>query len=171
MMICLIALFVFGVLAIFSAKYRIYFKEAADCVFKRLTLRKCTTSFDKKMKVKISSKISNKNKRLGGFVFRHFEALSWIMTIAMILSLIWTAYTGFVGVYNFYWFGNCNGPNSPELCIYNSLTGTTGSTSSAYTAYNPAFCVNPACPDCNIAADGKCDSNCVCAGGACQNSK
>ena len=169
-MICFIALFVFGVLAIFSAKYRVYFKEASDCVFRRMTLRKCTTSFDKKMKVKISSRISKRNKKFGGFVFKHFEALSWIMTIAMILSLIWTAYAGFLGLYNFYWFGNCNGPNSPELCIYNSITGTSGSTSSTFITNTSTPCINPACKDCNIAG-GKCDANCICPGGACTSTK
>lgn len=153
-MICLIALFIFGVLALVSAKYRAYFKEAADCVFRKMTLRKCTTSFDKKMKVKISSKISNRNQKIGGFVFKNFETLSWIMTIIMILSMIFTAYYGFLGLYNYYWFGNCNGPNSPELCIYNSLTGTTGTTSS--TLITPT--TNP--PTCTTEKD--CTTGCAC---------
>jgi len=137
-MICLIALVVFGVLAIFSAKYRTYFKEAADCVFRRMTLRKCTTSFDKKMKAKISSKLSNKSKPLGGFVFKHFEALSWIMTIVMIVSLVWSGYWGTVGLYNWVMYQNCNGPNSTELCVFNSLTGQMTPAPGATSTFDPS---------------------------------
>ena len=144
-MICLIALVVFGVLAIFSAKYRGYFKEAADCVFRRMTLRKCTTSFDKKMKVKISSKISNRSKPLGGYVFKHFEALSWIMTIAMIVSLIWTGYWGTMGLYNWVMYQNCNGPNSTEACVFNSITGQMTPAAGATSTFNSSV----SAADCN----------------------
>lgn len=130
-MICLIALAVFAILGIISAKYRAYFFEALDCVTKKVTLRKCTTSFDKKMKMKVSSKVSILNQSLGSFVFKHFELISWIVTIIMILSLIWTAYAGVLGVYNWYAYGNCNGPESNELCVYNALLGKDIPTASA----------------------------------------
>jgi len=35
----------------FLTKYRAYFKEALDCVARKATLRKCTTSFDKKIEI------------------------------------------------------------------------------------------------------------------------
>ncbi|MFA6064547.1 MAG: hypothetical protein WCW44_05985 [archaeon] len=140
-MICVIALVVFAVLGLISAKYRAYFFEALDCVFRKVTLRKCTTSFDKKMKMKITTRLSGVNKDLGGFVFKHFETISWIFTIIMILSMIWSLYVGVSGVYNWVAYGNCYGPNSTELCVLNNLTGKTNP--------NPVILDNNLGLDCN----------------------
>ena len=124
-MICFIALFIFAILGLFSVKYRNYFFEALDCVLRKATLRKCTTSFDKKMKMKVSSRLSKLNKSLGSFVFKYFDVLSWILTISMILSLIWTAYVAFMGLYNYFTYGNCDGPNSSAVCVYNEVAKAT----------------------------------------------
>ncbi len=62
-MICLIALFIFAVLGIFSAKYRELSKEAFNCVFRRITLRKCETGFDKKMKAGFVSRLIGKSHK------------------------------------------------------------------------------------------------------------
>jgi len=110
----------FGVV---SPKYRHYFAEASDCVFKKMTLRKCTTSFDKKMKMKVSTKISLHNKPLGSFIFKNFEIISWILVVIMIISMLYSGYMGFMGVYNWVAYGNCNGPDSTQACILNNLTG------------------------------------------------
>jgi hypothetical protein len=112
-------------LGLFSVKYRNYFFEALDCVLRKATLRKCTTSFDQKMKMKVSTKISVINKRLGGFVFKHFDTLSWIVTFSMIISLLYTAYYAFFGLYNFYFYGNCNGPQSTGQCVYSAVAAAT----------------------------------------------
>ncbi|MCX6803459.1 MAG: hypothetical protein NTY48_02705 [Candidatus Diapherotrites archaeon] len=120
-MICFVALIVFAVLGIFSAKYRAYFFEASDCIFRRVTLRKCTTSFDKKMKVKVTAGFTKLNKPFGGFVFKHFEFFSWIITILMVVSLVWSGYSGGVAIYNWVSFGNCNGPNSTQVCSLNQI--------------------------------------------------
>jgi hypothetical protein len=130
-LICLIALVAFAILGLFSVKYRTYFFEALDCVTKKVTLRKCTTSFDQKMKMKVSSKVAIVNKSLGSFTFKHFETISWVVTILMIASLIWTAYVGVMGAYNYYAYGNCNGPNSTEACVYNAVLGKDIPTSTA----------------------------------------
>jgi len=124
-MICIIALVVFAVLGLFSVKYRTYFFEALDCVFRRATLRKCTTSFDKKMKHKIIARLSGLNKGVGSFVYKHFEIISWALTLIMIASIVWTAYVGFLGLYNFYVYGDCNGPNSTGQCVYNAIAAST----------------------------------------------
>lgn len=58
------------------------------------------------------------NKASAKFVFKHFDLLSWILTILMVLSLIWTAYLAFFGLYNFFTYGNCDGPNSTGVCVY-----------------------------------------------------
>ena len=72
-MICVIALIVFGIIGVFSASHRGYAKEAFDCVFRRVTLRKCNTGFNQKMKMKISTGLLKKNKRVGNFVFKRFD--------------------------------------------------------------------------------------------------
>ncbi|MCX6800673.1 MAG: hypothetical protein NTZ73_00610 [Candidatus Diapherotrites archaeon] len=150
-MICFVALFVFGILAIFSAKYRAFFWEAADCVFRKATLRKCNTSFDKKMRMKISAKITGVNKPVGSFVFKHFEGLSWILTAIMIVSIIYTGYSAYTGLYNWTNYGNCNGPNSDQVCVYNAISGQAGSCGSS-------TCTGGA--SCTESAPELCDSNC-----------
>ena len=124
-MICFVALFVFAILGLFSVKYRSYFFEAFDCVLRKATLRKCTTSFDKKMKMKVSARVSKFNKPLGSFVFKNFDVLSWILTIIMVISLIWSFYVAFMGIYNYFIYGNCDGPNSNAVCVYNAVASTT----------------------------------------------
>jgi len=52
-MICVVALIVFGILGIFSAKYRVIAKEAFDCVFRKITLRKCDSRLDSRLKSEI----------------------------------------------------------------------------------------------------------------------
>ncbi len=124
-MICLIALFVFGILGLFSATHRIYFKEAFDCVFRRVTLRKCNTGFDKKMKSKIMGKLLRKSPKTAKRVYKHFEAISWFFTILMIVSFAYSV----DGLYNWYVYGNCNGENTSGFCIFNVANGNNPSIS------------------------------------------
>lgn len=146
-MICFIALFVFALLAIFSAKYRPFALEAFDCVFKRVTLRPCTTGFDKKMKMRISTKIMSKHEGAGTFVNKHFEAISWLLTLSMIVSFFFAAQ----GLYYWIAFGNCNGLQGGP-CVLNDITGKTDSNSCALpantyhacTGQEKAFCSNDA---------------------------
>ncbi len=118
-MICLIALVVFGMLGIFSAKYRAIAKEAFDCVFRRMTLRKCTSGLDSRLRSQITGKVMRRHPRLGASIYRHFEAISWVFTIAMILSLGYSVYS----VYNLYAFGNCNGPIPDAFCVFDPFIG------------------------------------------------
>lgn len=96
--------------------------------------------------MKITSKTSKLNKPLGGFIFKHFEALSWILTIFMIVSLIWSGYTGAVAVYNWVEFGNCNGPNSALVCELNQLTGKDPVTGAVITPLIGSNDINAICP-------------------------
>lgn len=116
--ICFIALIVFGILAIFSAKYRVIAKEAFECVFKRITLRKCTTGVDKRLKAQITGNLMRKNMRIGGFIYRHFEAISWFFTILLLASIFFSAR----GLYNYAVYGTCG----DGFCIYSAL-GNIGS--------------------------------------------
>ncbi len=116
-MICLIALAVFGILGIFSVAHRRIAKEAFDCVFRRLTLRKCTTGLDVRLKAQITGKFLRTSPKFGTFVYRYFEWISWTFTLLMIWSMIWSAISG----YNYYKYGNCNGPSVEDqeaVCIF-----------------------------------------------------
>lgn len=111
-MICLVALIVFSILGIFSVSYRQLAKEAFDCVFKRVTLRPCTTRFDQKMKSKITAKLMTFPK-IARFVYHHFEALSWLFTISLFLSMGYSIYS----IYNLVAYGTCD-PQHPENCVF-----------------------------------------------------
>ncbi|MBR9676795.1 DsbA family protein [Candidatus Woesearchaeota archaeon] len=116
MAICVIALVVFSVLGIFSASHRKIAKEAFDCVFRRLTLRKCETGLDKRLKSQITGSLMLKAPRVAKFTYKNFEVLSWILTILLIASLGYSTF----GAYNFVRYGNCNG-DSDEFCIFDAL--------------------------------------------------
>ena len=116
-MICIIALIVFAFLAIFSARYRPLAKEAFDCVFRRVTLRKCNSNLDKRLKAKITGGIMKRHKALGRFVYKYFEVFSWFFLIIMLLSLVQIG----ISVYNYAAYGNCNGPDSSGFCIFDPL--------------------------------------------------
>ncbi|MFA4820096.1 MAG: DsbA family protein [Candidatus Aenigmatarchaeota archaeon] len=120
MVFCIVGLVIFGILGIFSAKYRRYFRESLHCMRRQLMLKACDTQFDQEMKSKISAKISKKSPSLARFIFRRFVLLSWILLIIMLVSVASLAY----GFYNFVAYGNCNGPDSNDFCIYNALLGS-----------------------------------------------
>lgn len=114
-MICVIALAVFGVLSIFSAKYRTLAKEAFDCVFRRLTFRKCVSDLDSRLKSRITGSLMRRSPSLAGFTYRHFEVLSWAFTLLLAWSMI---YSG-VSLYNYLHYGNCNGKTNGEgFCVF-----------------------------------------------------
>lgn len=118
-MICVLALIVFSILGIFSASQRKIAAEAFDCVFKRVTFRKCTTGLDKRLKGQITGKLMAKNPKTAKILYKHFEIISWLFTLMLLASLAYSAY----GAYNYVVFGNCNGPNSDGFCLYDSLAG------------------------------------------------
>lgn len=120
-MICIIALIVFGILGIFSAAYRKLAGEAFNCVFRRITLRKCETEFDKKLKAQITGKLI-KYPKAGKFVYKNFELLSWIFTILLIASFAYSVYSA----YNYIQYGNCYGKSYGEgFCLFDP-TGKSG---------------------------------------------
>jgi len=116
-MIYIIALIVFGVLGIFSASHRIIAKEAFDCVFRRLTLRRCDSGLDKRLKAQITGKLMKGWPRLGRQIYKHFEIISWIFLIMLLVSIFFTAQAG----YFFIKYGNCNGEDSNKFCIFDPL--------------------------------------------------
>jgi hypothetical protein len=111
MSICLAAMIVFAVMGVFSAKYRRWAKEAFGCVAKRITLRSCDASLNQKIKAKITGKLINRSPGAAKFIHKHFEAVSWIFTIILFVSLFFTA----TSLYNLAVYGTCD-PSS-DVCI------------------------------------------------------
>ncbi len=110
---CLIALIILSALGIFSLKYRVLAREAFDCVFRRVTFRPCETGFNQKIKIAISSWFLKKNEKIGGFVFRRFEILSWFFVLLFFASGVYAGR----GVYFYAKYGTCD-PASPETCPF-----------------------------------------------------
>lgn len=158
-MICLIALVIFGILGIFSATHRKIALEAFDCVFRRLTIRKCTSGLDKRLKGQITGRLMRKSPKMAKFTYKNFELISWTFAIIMVISII---YTG-LGAYNFVKYGNCNGPHSDKFCIYTPLGSGENSCGSEFCAENGCECgegESKCISENNFSAcDGGCDCN------------
>lgn len=151
-MICLVALVVFGVLGVFSARYRGIAKEAFNCVFRRVTLRPCSTGFDKRLKSQITARLM-RFPRAARFVYRRFEILSWILTISMMLSLAYSA----IAVYNLATTGSCD-PHG-GACIFRPGAISCGS---EHCATQGCTC-GPKETNCTAAnAYAACGGNCTC---------
>lgn len=119
MVVCIVALAVFAVLGIFSARYRKLAKDAFSCVKNMLLFQPCTTKLDEKIKSKVTSKLM-RLPTLARFFYKNFKIISWIFTIAFFVSMAYSAY----GIYNLVVYGSCE-PGS--VCIINQgasqLTG------------------------------------------------
>jgi len=113
MVVCIVALVVFGILGIFSARYRRLANEAFGCVFKMVQLKPCDTGFDQRIKSGVTSKLM-KVPAAARFVYKNFTIISWIFTISFFASLGYSAY----GIYNLVVFGSCT-PESPGTGVIN----------------------------------------------------
>lgn len=145
MSICLLALVILGILSVFSARYRKWAREALDCVSRRVILRPCKTGFNQKVRAKITSKLMGKSTGLARFTHKHFEALSWVFTVMLFVSLVVTA----VSAYNLAVYGSCD-PGS-GACVFNPGA--------------EEICGNPNCTGCGT-TEISCGPEC-CPGGEC----
>jgi hypothetical protein len=127
-MICLVALFVFAVLGVFSAKYRQLAREAFRCTFLRLTFKPCDSQLDQRIKSKLTSKLLPRAPGVARFIYRRFDVLSSLFTIAFFASTVYSAYS----LYNLVVFGTC----SPgEACDITTIAGLCVLTLQNYAAY------------------------------------
>jgi len=109
-------------MSIFSAKYRPLAREGLRCVFRTITMKPCDTGMDERLKAELVSSVLRVWPPAARLVNRHFTALSWFFVIITLASMVYSAY----GIYNFYFYGNCDGPNSSRGCIINDITGDYG---------------------------------------------
>ena len=151
-MICIIALIVFGIMGIFSATHRKLALEAFDCVFRRITLRPCTSGLDKRLKSQIVGGILTKNKSIAKFTHRYFEIISWTILILSVASMVLVG----ISFYNFVKYGNCNGENSSAFCIYKDIEGAFKTDESC----TSSSCKNTNCTCANASDCGKIHATC-----------
>lgn len=159
-MICVVALVVFGILGIFSAKYRSLAKEAFSCVFRRVTLRPCETGFNQRMKMKLVSKAFKFSPKLSKGLYKHFEAFSWLLTITLVVSIFFSAQ----GLYNYGVYGSCD-PHG-DYCVFNpDQTGP--SCGSQHCAEEGCEC-GPKDTNCTAETGfAPCEGNCTCSTEVC----
>lgn len=122
MVLCIIAFVVFSVMSIFSARYRPLAREGFRCVFRTLMLKPCDTGLDDRLKAELVSGALKHSPAAARVMNTHFVLLSWVFVMLTIASFGYVVY----GLYNFYYFGNCDGPVSSGLCILSDLTGDYG---------------------------------------------
>lgn len=151
MVICVIALVVFSVLGIFSARYRALSAEAFDCVFRKVTLRPCATDLNQRIRAKVVAKVFARSPKMAGLIRRHFETLSWIFVILTIGSALLSAQAG----YNIWKYGTCT-PSDPGACAF------------APTGHDVTSCGSTNCTaGCLLPDKTTCAENCTCKIGTC----
>src|SRR3989338_10535959 len=119
MVLCFVALFIFAVLGIFSAKYRALAREAFDCTLRKMTLRPCQSGLDERIKSSLVASTLLISPSLARVINRNFQILSLAFTVLFFASFAYSA----VSVYNYWAVGNCNGPNSSEFCVFDAVLG------------------------------------------------
>jgi thiol-disulfide isomerase/thioredoxin len=103
---------VFGILGIFSTKYRELAKEAFSCFFKTVQLKPCDSKLDQRIKSKFIAKLMKHSPWLAKLAYKNFTILSWIFTLIFFASMAYSAYA----IYNLVVYGSCS-PGS--FCIFN----------------------------------------------------
>lgn len=139
MALCLVAMVVFSILGIFSAKWRRIAKESFQCVFKMIQFKPCDVQLEEKIKSKVTSKLMRVPK-LAKFFYKNFKIISWIFTIVFFASMFYTVYS----LYNLVVFGSC-APGS--TCIFNPQGNITDENVCIITAKFVEF-YGEECPHC-----------------------
>ena len=91
-----------------------------------ITLKPCDTGLDDQLKAQIVSELMKLSPFAAKIVNKYFVVFSWILVILTFASFAYMIY----GAYNFYYYGNCDGPTATGACILNDLTGDYGRFSS-----------------------------------------
>jgi hypothetical protein len=112
MVLCIVAAVVFGVMSVFSAKYRPWAREGFRCAFRMVTFRKCDVQLEERLRAHITGSLMTRSQRLAAAVYRHFRLFSWAFTIIFFASMIYTGYS----IYNLAVHGTCDPVNGQ--CIF-----------------------------------------------------
>ncbi|MFH1290394.1 MAG: hypothetical protein ABIH92_03230 [Nanoarchaeota archaeon] len=119
MVLCWLALPVFAILAIFSARYRRLTVESLECLFKTATFQKCKSGLDDRIKSQITGKLLKFSPATARLFYKHYKVISLILLIVF----IWSTYMSAATIYNYVNYGNCNGEDSDDFCIIDVVDG------------------------------------------------
>ena len=89
---CIALLVYFGVASIFFPKYRVYLREGWRCFIDKLRMKKCSVSFDNRMRIALSAWLTRRGTvRLGRFMHdeRNFNIT---LTVLVVVSTIVSVY-------------------------------------------------------------------------------
>jgi len=88
---CLVLISYFAIASIFVPKYRLYIKEAWQCFLDKLRGKKCSISFDNRMRLAVSMWFAEKNMpRIGKFLHdeRNFKiTLTMVGVVFTVISI------------------------------------------------------------------------------------
>ena len=104
---CLALIVYFGVAGIFFPKYRVYLKEGWRCFLDKIRRKKCSVSFDNRMRIALSAWLTRRGMvRLGRF-FNNERNFNMTLTAIMVISTILTIYLMMLWV-QFYFYPPCD---------------------------------------------------------------
>lgn len=89
---CLALISYFLILGIFFPKYRVYIKDGWKCFLDKLLGKKCSVSFDNRMRLAFSMWLTKKGSaKLGRFFYneRNFNITLTVLTIALTIVSIY----------------------------------------------------------------------------------
>jgi hypothetical protein len=89
---CLALIAYFAVAGIFFPRYRLYLRDAWTCFVDKLRRRRCSVSFDNRMRIGLSAWLAGRGMvRLARFLYseRNFNAILTILVIASTIASIY----------------------------------------------------------------------------------
>jgi hypothetical protein len=111
-MVCIAAFLVLLVISIFSAKHRKLLKKAWYCVTRRVTFRKCDTTFGEDVKNSILAPLAIKAPQWVKPASIAITTFAWVLVATTVISLYVLFRSGlFLAVY-----GTCN-PQRADACV------------------------------------------------------
>ena len=119
MVLCWIALPIFALFGIFSVKYRRLTLESLECLFKTVTLQKCKSSLDDRIKSTVAGKIMKVSPDVAGFFYRNYRFISFVILIIF----LWSGYIVSAGLYNYFVYGHCSGALASGFCPFSAVGG------------------------------------------------
>jgi hypothetical protein len=89
---CLVLLAYFGVMGIFFPKYRVYIKEGWRCFSDKLRGKKCSVSFDNRMRMAFSMWFAKRGLVRAGKFFSNERNFNYFLIAVAVISTVLTIY-------------------------------------------------------------------------------
>ena len=89
---CLVLLAYFGVMGIFFPKYRRYIKEGWRCFLDKLRGKKCSVSFDNRMRMAFSMWLAKRGLVRAGKFFGNERNFNYFLIVVAVASTVLTIY-------------------------------------------------------------------------------